>query len=616
MYFHARKLVQGAATSVPVQADYLMCFFCFQLLSHPVHTLKLIKRDVLRTVEKRSSKWLWSTFTTKQLYWLLAVYFLPMMTLQVIVSSVSTALFTGAIAFMVLITMQIAINSEKLQTQIEYLSLFQFFNKEGTQIQPHLRKSDVIHYVTFLVGLAVAIVTLGLSNHSFIYYEALVIVCVVVSFLIVMEFDLYESPLFYFFALAKMPSWVMVGIEKFCSLVSIPVPSYMMWFRTPQWTLLSFYGCSFEISPLTIVQVGVHIFLIATQLRGMSWKRFLSELGPLLLFLCWFVLTRYFIVQSSAYHLFLMSVGILAFPLTTFSFLVSPFLFWYWYGFFTAPFYYSVAAVVISAIFSAFVIFSYKHKRSWWMSLSLEYVVLGVFVILLGLVLFLSAWYASVFQVSTPLPTVSWQEYTDYCGPQKGDGKNIVQTQINCMHLQGRVVSASGEVRSVKISEAVDNRANSLKLFPYFLQRAITCHLGQYDPMCGDRTDMSTCVYNGCHFQHDLMYTFKIELNIPYKRISYKASLLVSHHHKEFVMKLTEYMVLDFNATFVEGMGSDSLVLRAIFLDAEGLDDTQSLEKEREEEIHAGMLSTFLQSVKNSIAIVLEIFFGYVVQYK
>lgn len=229
---------------------------------------------------------------------------------------------------------------------------------------------------------------------------------------------------------------------------------------------------------------------------------------------------------------------------------------------------------------------------------------------LLGLVLFLSAWYGSVFQVMSPLSKVSMEEYREYCGSQNWIDGNMVQTQINCVHLQGRVLSGQGEVETVSISETVDTRANSLKLFPYFLQRAITCHLGRYVPMCGDHTDMSTCVYNGCHFQHVLTYTFKVKLNIE----SMKATLLVSNHHKDFVLNLRSGMTLHFNATFVEGMGSDELILRAVFLDAAGLDDTQSLQEEREEEIRMGMLSTLVQSVKNSIVVVLEIFFGYFVQ--
>ena len=198
----------------------------------------------------------------------------------------------------------------------------------------------------------------------------------------------------------------------------------------------------------------------------------------------------------------------------------------------------------------------------------------------------------------------------------------MIQTQINCLHLQGRMLTASGEVETVGISEVVDTRANSLRLFPSFLQRAITCHLGRYIPMCGNRDDMSTCVYNGCHFQHSLTYTFEIKLYVyvndhsrwARNAKSMPATLLVSSHHKEFVMNLTSGMTLDFNATFVSGMGSEKVVLQAVFLDAAGLDDTQSLLEEREEEIRMGILSTLLQSVKNSIAILFEVFLGYAVK--
>lgn len=586
-----------------------------QLLSHPLHTLKLVKRDALRTVERRGVKWLWSTFTTKQLYWLLAVYFLPMMTLQVVVSSVSTAIFNGAIVFMALVTMQIAINSERLHSRMEYISVFQCFNRGRAQIRPPIPKRDAVHYLTFTVGLVVAIVSLGLSNHSFIYYEVLVIVCVVVSGLVMMEFDLYESSLFWFFMAAKAPSWLVVGVEKFCSLFSLSSPALFSTLQSPLWTPVVLFGSvTLEISYLSIIQVSLHLALLTFKFNDFGWKKFLSELGPLLLFFCWLVLSRYFVVRSSALHLAVMSAGLLLLPLTTCVFIASPLLFLYWYWF-TAPFYYSVAAVAISAAVSGVIAVSFKYRRSWWMNLPIEYIILGSLLLLLGVVLFLSAWYGSVFQVTTPLPPVSAREYREYCGQQNWARGNAVQTQINCIHLQGRVLTASGEVQTVGISEVVDTRANSLKLFPYFLQRAITCHLGRYSPMCGNRDDMSTCVYNGCHFQHSLAYTFEIKLTINVDGSKgMPATLLVSGHHKEFVMNLTSGMTLHFNATFVSGMGSERVVLRAVFLDAAGLDDTQSLLEEREEGIRMGMLSTLVQSVKNSVAILFEVFLGYIVQ--
>lgn len=550
---------------------------------------------------------MWSAFSTKQLYWLLAVYFLPMMTVQVIVSSVSTALFNAAVVFMVLVTMQIAINSERLQTRMEYVSLFQCFNKTGVQIQLPLPKSDAVHYVTFILGLLVAMLSLGFSNHSFIYYEALVIVSAVVSFLVMMEFDLYESKLFLLLMLAKSLSWVVLVAEKMCSLFPISLPRFLVWLKTPLWTS-AWFGFGFVINPLSLLQLTLHVLLIFDQLKRLDWKTFLSVLGPHILFFCWFTLCRYFVSNSSAFHLAIMSTGIVVFPLTTVIFLLSPWFFLWRYGF-TPPFFYSLASVSLSGALSAFVAITFKRWRSWWLSLPIEYVVLGLLGLLFGLALFLSAWYGSVFEVTTPLPQVSLDKYKEYCGPENWVGGNTVQTQINCVHLRGRVLGSEGVVESVSVLESVDARANSLKLFPRFLQRAITCHLGSYNPMCGDKEDMVTCVYNGCHFQHDLTYTFKVKLKLPIKGVG--ATLLVSNHHKEFILNLRSGMSLQFNATFVDGMGSESLTLKAVFLNADGLDDTLSLEKEREEEIKMGMLSTLVGSVKDCVSILLEIFGGY-----
>lgn len=591
-----------------------LSFHCsLQLLNHPFRALKFLKQSALKSVEKQSSRWVWSNFTSKQLYWLLAVYFLPMMTVQVIVASVSMALFTGAILFMSLVTMQIVIDSERVQSQVEYFSLFQLFNTKGDQLHPPVQKSDILHYVVFLVGLMVAIVTLGLSNQSFVYYEVLVILSAVISFLVMVQFDLHESSLFWLFILAKSLSWVVVIIEKLCALFTFSPPPFLNpdTLSDPVFTLPLFDELTFEISPLTIVQVTFHVCLLATQLKNLDWKLFFSKLGPHILFFCWFVLCRFFVSHSSAKHLAIISTAIALFPFTTFTFLVSPIIFLYRYGL-TVPFYFSVVSVIIVSIFSVLAFVSFKYWKSWWLNRSLEYVLLGVLVLLFGLVLFLSAWYSSIFQLGTPTSPVTVEEYGRYCGPKNWLDGNMVQTQINCMHLRGREFSAHADVESVSISEAVDGMANSIKLFPLFLQRAITCHLGSVAPMCGDHKDMSTCVYNGCHFQHTLTYTFEIKLKIPIENEgSVKATLIVSNHHKEFVLNLKSGMSLQFNAAFVDGMGSDHLTLRALFLDAPGLDNTQSLEEERKEKIRQNMWSVFHQGVKNGVLVILEIFFGY-----
>lgn len=566
-----------------------------------------MKQGVLKVVEKQGSKWVWSFFSTKHLYWFLAVYFVPMMTAQVIVSSVSTALFNATMLFLLSITVQSAIDLEKLQSRISYLSLFQYFNKAGTQIpMPAPKKSDMAPYVTFIGGLVVGVVFLGFSDHSFVYYELLGTISMVMAFLVVLQFDLYESPLFWVFVLAKAPSWIMVGLDITCALMPLPSPSLTS-LRSPLWTLSLFEEFDFDVNIVTLLQCSVHLCLLVYAIKYSKFSY--SSLGHHFLFFGWFVLCRNFISSSSPLHLVLISTSPLMFPFYSIGFLLSPLYFLYFYGL-SPPFFYSVASIGVVVLLAVFVMATFRVKRVWWMSISIEYVVLLFMVFCFLSTMFLSSWYTSLYQVARPLPTVSVGEYGRYCGPGNWVDGNTVQTQINCMHLKNRLFrSDAANVKSVGISKVQDTLASSISFLPKFLERALACHLGGFEPMCGDRTDVSTCIDTGCHFQHSLTYTFKIELEIPVEGV--KTTLLVSHHHMDFVSKLRSGTSLQFDATFVDGMGSDHLTLQAVSLSAFGLEDTQNLERERNEDMKKSLMSVFIRSVKNSIIVLLDIFFGY-----
>ena len=567
----------------------------------------LMKRGVLKIVEKQGSKWVWSFFSTKHLYWFLAVYFVPMMTAQVIVSSVSTALFNATMLFLLTITIQTAIDLEKLQSRISYLSLFQYFNKAGTQIpMPTPKKSDMAPYITFIGGLVVGVVFLGFSHHSFVYYELLGIISMVMAFLVMLQFDLYESPLFWVYVLAKAPSWVMVGLDMTCALIPFLSSSPLTFLRNPLLTLSLFEGFDFDVNIITLLQCASHLCLLVYTIKYVKFTY--SSLGHHFLFFGWFVLCRHFISSSSPFHLVLILTSPLAFPFYSIGFLISPLYFLYFYGF-APPFFYSIASIGIVVVLAVFVMASVKIKRIWWMNISIEYIILLFMGFCVFLMMFLSAWYTSLYQVAQPLPTVSVGEYRQYCGPENWVDGNMVQAQINCMHLKNRLFRSDADVKSVGIAKAQDTMATSISFLPKFLERALACHLGKFEAMCGDRTDDSTCINTGCHFQHSLTYTFKIELEIPIEEV--KTTLLVSHHHMEFVSKLKSGTSLQFDATFVDGMGSDHLTLQAVSLSAFGLADTQNLDRERNEDMKKSLMSVFFRSVKNSFIVLLEIFFGY-----
>ncbi len=569
--------------------------------------MRVMKKEILKTVERRGVKWLWSTFSTKHFYLLIGAYFLPMMTLQFIISSVTTALFTGAILAMLLITIQIAVNSEKYQIRMDYLSLFQYFNGPELRIDIKMPKSDLVYYGNFFLALVVALGTSGFSNKDVINSELLVVLCVFVAFVIFLQFDLYESKLAYLLIVAKAPSWVLLVLEKLYLLLGYPSDDLLSWSR------LLLPGMGFSISVVSLLQIAAHLYLIVSQLKDLEWKTFFSFHGPHLLFLCWLVLCRNFVSEADPATMLKITTTIALIPVYTFVFLSSPLYFLYFYGF-TPPFFYSFFFVALVALFGVVLLYLYVYMKSLWIAISLDHVLLLVMVLLIPLLLYLSSWYASMYQ-PPPLPPVTTDQYVEYCGPGNWNDGNMIQTQINCFHLKDRVFSSQGEIESIRISKVVNGMSDSINFLPSPLQAAITCYAGDCKPMCGDRKDMSTCINKGCHFMQHQIYTFEIILKVLISggTEALKAKLSVSGKYKDFLMKLTSGSRIEFSALFVEGMGSDQLTLKAEHLSygTEPTESTRGVEKEEEKEMIQNILHKLSDSLQHIVFVILEILVGY-----
>ena len=181
------------------------------------------------------------------------------------------------------------------------------------------------------------------------------------------------------------------------------------------------------------------------------------------------------------------------------------------------------------------------------------------------------------------LHTVSLEEYDLYCGPGNWN-VNSVQTQINCIHLEGRVLSSEGTVERVRISKVINSMADSLNFLPTSLHRSLTCILGKMEPKCGNLKDASTCVYNGCHFHSSLQYNFEVQLRLQTSEDHFiPAMMVVGDTYRDTVLKLREDSILKFNATFVDGMGTKELTLRVQHMSVDGVPDKHFLEEKKKE---------------------------------
>ena len=207
---------------------------------------------------------------------------------------------------------------------------------------------------------------------------------------------------------------------------------------------------------------------------------------------------------------------------------------------------------------------------------------------------------------------VSVAQYNEYCGVGNwNDTGNMVQTQLDCLHLKDRLFKVGGTVKSVKISEVINDKELSLRSLPFSIQTTLTCLFGLTEPMCGKR-NMTTCIYTGCHFHHSNKYLFEIKLDtkLDDSQQTVSISLTAVDKFRPLMTKLKSGTKLEFNATFVSGMGTGSLTLQLFSVWFEG-EFYQLFEDLDEEEAMQHVQTRLLRSLKVTLQLFLEVLLGY-----
>lgn len=589
-----------------------------QVTNFPVQTAHFYRRSLLKMIERRGVKWVWASFPIKQFYLLLLAYILPMISAQFILSSIATVIFIGAFISMCVGTLQIMLASEKVFSFMEYSSIFQYFSEGDRKIDTRkpemlLIKRSILPCVTFGIAYCIALVTFHLSHQSIIPNEVMCALSAFFTLAVFLQFQCYKSTLFIVSSLPRLFSWLYVFLIVFHT--TLPIPEFLLYFGSAAVPIPVLPGFVLRINVLTLIQFPFQCVLITYFLLHNKWHNFYSGLGPYLLFTSWWVLCRHFFALSSPLYLFLGTFGVVLVlaisPFLPVLFLGSPVCVLLYYGL-SRQFFVCLGIVVAFVLVLLLVRrFSRRLMETKWLNISFDYLLLIQVLVSIPAVFMGASWFVH-FYSPTDVPVVSLAQYSEYCGPQNWVGNNMIQTQLDCMHLRDRVLAASGKVESIKIEQVSNDYELSLKSLPGSIRTALTCLLGQLEPMCGDRSDMETCKreFSGCHFHHSHKYTFAIGLTInlpPADGRGMLVTLLASNIFAEAVENLQVGNHLQFNATFASGMGSDDLVLQLVALEGR---DVGSDEDSVQDSVHF-FTTQVIQSMTITLGILFDVLLGY-----
>jgi hypothetical protein len=263
--------------------------------------------------------------------------------------------------------------------------------------------------------------------------------------------------------------------------------------------------------------------------------------------------------------------------------------------------------------------------------------------------------FADVFVVThrpAPPPPVKWGDYLKHCGPDAWVDGNMAVTQINCSSLIGRrSVELSGIIDTVKVFQRDNTYETVFNKFSEVgsLKEAGYCFFGQKSDLCsrdvGDTptsddtpTDSGTdtiCRQNSrpCNLHHQSRFAFVIKVASVGDESTSKVgdqqgsaivvNLLTRGGHKpssadntlinDIIRNLKRKQMVRFNATFMDGLGSDQVYMKLESIAISGTDwayDSKEWKKMAEQEKYSQLMSFLINCARSSFSHIQIFVFG------
>ncbi|XP_040002827.1 wolframin [Xiphias gladius] len=88
--------------------------------------------------------------------------------------------------------------------------------------------------------------------------------------------------------------------------------------------------------------------------------------------------------------------------------------------------------------------------------------------------------------------TLTWNQYSQVCGPPAWETKGMAQTQIFCSHLHGHRVTWAGRFKHVRVAETENGAQSVINMLPVFMGDWLRCLYGETYPKCEPKNSTVT----------------------------------------------------------------------------------------------------------------------------
>ncbi|MCJ8733831.1 hypothetical protein PDJAM_G00228210 [Pangasius djambal] len=119
--------------------------------------------------------------------------------------------------------------------------------------------------------------------------------------------------------------------------------------------------------------------------------------------------------------------------------------------------------------------------------------------------------------------TVTWQQYSEMCGPRAWKERNMAHTQILCSHLEGHRVTWEGRFKYVRVTEIENGAQAVVNLLPGIIADWARCLYGEEYPACdGTQPEpapplckLKAFANHKCHVKRFDRYKFEVTMGMP-----------------------------------------------------------------------------------------------------
>ncbi len=553
------------------------------------------------------------------------VYLIPLLSVSIVVSTLASVVFCLAFVTMILSTLQIVANWRKIGWFMEYSTIFRHFSPHNQTMdtkgpETMLFKKVTTPYASFCISTLLSVLTISLAYQVVMMYELLFILATVMTVFVFVRFNCWSSPIILCSAAFRLLGWSLVMLSMLQRF--FPIPEFLFLYGQQIFSVPLLPGAiSLEVNLITLVQVPTQLLLLCYLAIRHPLKDTLMAISSYVMFMSWWIFSKQLFTHCSPLYLILFIPAVLMLffltPLIPVAFLSAPFVCLFYYGM-SVEFLVCACTVVVLGATCLLIVLNYgRLKEARWLNMRIEYMFLLQLLICIP-VMYTGAWhYANVYS-PTKLPAVMVDQYIEYCTPPGSD--NSIQSQINCLHLEGRTLTGHAVVDSVTITTHSNSYVELIKKFPAPVDMALACFIGETTPSCGGISDSPTCQFKGCHLDSYNRYTVTIKASSNNSHLPLKLYTIIPHDRISNcpLNVLKQGTTIQFNGTIVSGMGtSDALGINVKTITFNTSNNTLTQEYSSTNGLHDfskdghQAVTGVVHSVKHTIKFVLETLTGY-----